>query len=87
MRAGGGDRLSEHAHQIDHRVVEDGLFQEALGGQADRLEDRVAVAQVALGAGSLVASLGVCEDDRELAGDVDEKRHLVVGPRSEFERS
>ena len=78
--AAGGGRLAEHAHQVDHRLVEDGLLQEVLGGAADGLEDRLTAAQVALGANALLASLGVREHDRELAGDVDEERNLVLVP-------
>ena len=76
-----GRRLAQHAHQVHHGVVEDRLPKKVLGGSADRVQDRVTVAQVALGDAPLLAGLGVREDDRELAGDVDEYRDLVLAPR------
>ena len=79
-RSGRGGRLAEHAHQVDERVVEDRLLEEVLRGPADRLQDRVTVEQVALGLSPLLAGAGAGEDDRELAGDVDEDRHLVLVP-------
>ena len=58
------------------------LRNEPLGCVADRLEDRVAAAQIAFGLRALFASARVGEDDCELAGDVDEERHLVLAPET-----
>ena len=80
--AAGARRLAEHAHEVDHASSRFECGEEALGAAADRLEDRVAVAQVALGQQSLLARSRVREDDRELAGDVDEDRDLVLAPRA-----
>ena len=56
------------------------LLEEVLGGAADRLEDRVAAAQVALGEGARSRAAAPAEHGRELTGDVDQDGHLVCVP-------
>ena len=72
VRARDARGLAEDAHQLDDSFVEASLNEKALGGAADGLEDRVAAAQVVLGEESLFACPSAGEDNRELAGDVDQ---------------
>ena len=74
--------LAENAHQLDDSFIEASLEEKALGRSAHCLEDRVAAAQVALGKESLLACAGARQDDRELAGDVDEHGDLIVDPNA-----
>ncbi len=78
--AAGTGRLAERPHQVAHRVVEQRLLEEVLRGVADRLEDRVAAAQVAFRAPALLVRLGVAEHRRQLLGDLGEHGHLVGVP-------
>ena len=78
--------LAEDAHQLDDSLVEASLDEEALGGAADGLEDRVAAAQVVLGEGSLLTCPSAGEDDRKLGGDVHQHRHVVSFPTCEDSR-
>ena len=73
-------RLAEGSHQVAHRVVEQRLLEEVLGRVADRLEDRVAAAEVALRAAALLVRLGAAEHGRELLGHLAEHGHLVGVP-------
>ncbi len=78
--AAGAGGLAERAHQVAHGVVQPRLLEEVLRGVADRLQDRVAAAQVALRPPALLVRLGVAEHGRKLLGDLGKDRDLVGVP-------